>query len=343
MDRLRSPAAPASALPRLSPRYSHIDYAVACICPMELELAPVETMLDEFHPSLPTNRGHNAYTLGRLAGHNIVVATMPQIGTNAAAAVAAQLLNDFPSIRFSLLVGIGGGVPGHDGDDDIRLGDIVVSQPTGTVSGVVQYDMGKMTADGVFQRTGMLAKPPTVLSVNVERLKAQHRREGSRVPQILSQMLDKNPQWKGEYNYPGAEHDLFFQATYNHRGNTTCQHCDKSRLVLRQARCTTDPKIHYGTIGSGNVVVRDSATRERLKRDLNIICLEMEAAGLMDTLPCLVIRGICDYADSHKNERWQQYAAAVAAAYMKELLAIIPAQEIAETSVAAEVAQHPSK
>lgn len=46
----------------------------------------------------------------------------------------------------------------------------------------------------------------------------------------------------------------------------------------------------------------------------------MEAAGLMDNFPCLVIRGICDYADSHKNKRWQPYAAATAAAYAKDLL-----------------------
>ncbi|KAL3444390.1 hypothetical protein BJX65DRAFT_310973 [Aspergillus insuetus] len=46
----------------------------------------------------------------------------------------------------------------------------------------------------------------------------------------------------------------------------------------------------------------------------------MEAAGLMNTYPCLVIRGICDYADSHKNKAWQGYAAATAAAFAKELL-----------------------
>ena len=50
------------------------------------------------------------------------------------------------------------------------------------------------------------------------------------------------------------------------------------------------------------------------------ICFEMEAAGLVDSFPCLVIRGVSDYADSHKNDRWQGYAAAVASAYAKELL-----------------------
>lgn len=58
----------------------------------------------------------------------------------------------------------------------------------------------------------------------------------------------------------------------------------------------------------------------------------MEAAGLMNDFPCLVIRGICDYADSHKNKQWQPYAAAVAAGYMKELLLTIPVQEMAQTT-----------
>ena len=96
------------------------------------------------------------------------------------------------------------------------------------------------------------------------------------------------------------------------------------------------PRIHYGTIGSSKTVVKDSDTREQLKKDLGLLCVEMEAAGLIDHFPCLVIRGICDYADSHKNKRWQPYAAATAAAYAKELLSIIPAQEIVATTKAAD-------
>jgi nucleoside phosphorylase len=57
----------------------------------------------------------------------------------------------------------------------------------------------------------------------------------------------------------------------------------------------------------------------------------MEAAGLMDNFPCLVIRGICDYADSHKNKQWQGYAAATAAAYAKELLSMIHPSQVEET------------
>src|SRR5580700_3629831 len=116
------------------PCLTYDDYTVACICPMGVELAPVEAMLDEMHQSLPSSRDENSYTLGRIGVHNVVIAVMPEIGNNNAALVAKQLMNDFRSIRFSLLVGIGGGIP--DGEKiDIRLGDIVVSKPTDTFGG----------------------------------------------------------------------------------------------------------------------------------------------------------------------------------------------------------------
>jgi hypothetical protein len=73
--------------------------------------------------------------------------------------------------------------------------------------------------------------------------------------------------------------------------------------------------------------------RDNLKQAYNILCVEMEAAGLMDAFPCLVIRGICDYADSHKNKQWQPFAAAVAAGYAKELLLVIPALEPSITHI----------
>lgn len=115
------------------------------------------------------------------------------------------------------------------------------------------------------------------------------------------------------------------------------------KVVDRVHRPDTDPQIHYGTIGSSNTVIKDDATRERLRKDLGVLCVEMEAAGLMVKFSCLVIRGICDYADSHKNKRWQPYAAATAAAYAKELLSIIPAQEVVAASKVVEALQEASE
>ena len=137
-----------------------------------------------------------------------------------------------------------------------------------------------------------------------------------------------------QFFYQGVEHDLLFEATYHHQGGNSCHGCDRNKVVDRVPREKTSPRIHYGTIGSSNQVVKDAVTREKLREYFGIICVEMEAAGLMDEFPCLVIRGICDYADSHKNNQWQPYAAATAAAYAKDLLSIIPAQEIDATKEA---------
>jgi hypothetical protein len=68
----------------------------------------------------------------------------------------------------------------------------------------------------------------------------------------------------------------------------------------------------------------NAVTRDKLAKELGVLCFEMEAAGLMNTFPCVVIRGICDYCDSHKNGIWKPYASAMAATYAKRLLNIIP-------------------
>jgi nucleoside phosphorylase len=315
---------------------AYTDYTVACICPMGVELAPVQCMLDEIHEPLPTSRDQNAYTLGKIGGHNVVVAVLPEIRNSAATMVARQLLNDFPSVRFGLLVGIGGGVPGDEGEDDVRLGDVVVSLPTATFGGVVQYNLGKKLADGSFERIGQLNKPPSVLSINVRKLQAQHLRGGSQILLHLSEMIQRYPRMQSQYSFPANDPDQLFLAAYPHQSGVTCDQCDQQQTISRSSRLDNEPRIHYGTIGSANIVVKNPVVRDELKRDTKILCVEMEAAGLTNDFPCLVIRGICDYADSHKNERWQPYAAAVASAYMKELLMVIPAPQVAQTRNAVE-------
>jgi nucleoside phosphorylase len=153
-------------------------------------------------------------------------------------------------------------------------------------------------------------------------------------------MLESNPKMQRRFQHPGPEHDQLFDASYGHNDNRgTCLDCDKSRMPQRELRTTNDPVIHYGLIASANQVMRDGATRERLRQEYGIICFEMEAAGLMDDFPCLIIRGVCDYSDTHKNKRWQGYAAATAAAYAKELLETISAAQITSSKEAAEIMQ----
>lgn len=91
------------------------------------------------------------------------------------------------------------------------------------------------------------------------------------------------------------------------------QNFDTAQEVFRQSRSSTKPQIHYGVIASGNQVIKDATVRDFLREDCGALCVEMEAAGLMNNFPCLVIRGVCDYADSHKNDAWHRYAAATSA------------------------------
>ncbi|RKK99148.1 Vegetative incompatibility protein HET-E-1, partial [Fusarium oxysporum] len=201
----------------------------------------------------------------------------------------------------------------------------VVSQPDGTTGGVVQYDLGKAKANGGWERKGSLDKPPSVLLHALASLQAEHEIGPSKVPDLLQAMLEANPGMrrpKTDFTYQGAENDRLFKSKHDHVGGRNCDKCDSAWEVERDQRLSTEPEIHYGVIASGNKLVKDAATRDSLLEDTEneCLCLEMEAAGLMDRFPCLVIRGICDYADSHKNDRWQRYAAATAAAFAVELL-----------------------
>jgi nucleoside phosphorylase len=322
------------------------QYTVAWIAALEHELAAATAVLDEEHDT-PANfkrppRDHNAYTWGRIGDHNVVIASLSagQYGTTAAALTAEALLSSLPHIRFGLMVGIGAGVSQVErGGADVRLGDIIVSQPHETSGGVVQYDLFKAKQEGGLL-TGHLAMPPEVLLKALTKLKAKHQLRDSVVPSILDDTLKRFPKMRGKstkdpgYTYPGAEKDRIFVPSSQHVGGADCSACPQADAIARDERNSTDPEIHYGVIASGNTLVKDAHEREFILQRLpenvrsKCLCIEMEAAGLMNTFPCVVIRGICDYADSHKNDVWQKYAAATAAAFGKELLSYVDAQEV---------------
>ncbi|KAK0721573.1 Pfs, NACHT and ankyrin domain protein [Lasiosphaeria miniovina] len=333
------------------------SYAIAWIAALPIERAAAETMLDEEN-STPTGfvrhqNDANVYSWGCVGEHNIVITSLAAgvYGTTSAATTASSLLASLPSIRVALLVGIGGGIARPDEGHDIRLGDIVVSQPNSTTGGVCQYDLFKAKSGDKREREGFLGRPPTVLLNALASIHASHERKNSKVPDFLREMLDKNPKMgKGSKKNPGYVHqgfdnDHLFQTMYDHVPGLDCRGCDVAEEVQRDPRDTTDPEIHYGIIASGNTLVKDAAIRDRMVAEVgeDCICFEMEAAGLMNHFPCLVVRGICDYADSHKNDRWQRYASATAAAYAKELLEYVPATEVQETKRALEVLQSVEK
>lgn len=143
------------------------------------------------------------------------------------------------------------------------------------------------------------------------------------ISQILNSILHKCEEMREQFSRP--EDDWLFQSTYNHENSEhNCSACDQTQLVNRPERITDDPYFHYGLIASGDQVMKDAKARDSIAQDLDILCFEMESAGLIDELPSLAIRDICDYCDSHKNKQWQGYAALAAAAYAKALLSVVP-------------------
>ncbi|KAI9774480.1 MAG: hypothetical protein M1839_001713 [Geoglossum umbratile] len=310
-------------------------YTVGWICALPKELAAAMAMLDDLHPPLPQlPDDNNSYTLGRIGDHNVVIACVAGERSQkknylSCHDFADQMRRGFRLVRFGLMVGIGGGVPsaGHD----IRLGDVVVSKPGMQNGGVIQYDFGKVEKEGKFIYTGSLCTPPKMLLAALSKLQAVHAFQGNQLAQYTSTI--KPLMRQQGFQYQGVEYDLLFEAEYDHVGdNPTCEKCEVGKLVKRPDRESADPVVHYGMIASGNQVMKHGGIRDRLSREFGMLCFEMEAAGLMDNFPCIVIRGVCDYADSHKNKWWQEYAAATAAAYAKELLSIIPAMETAAVS-----------
>ncbi|KAL3472076.1 purine and uridine phosphorylase [Aspergillus californicus] len=289
--------------------FTHASYTVAWICALPVELAAAKVFLDKVHPRLiQPESDHNVYTLGSVSGHNIVVACLPAgvYGTTSATAAVSHLISTYQNVRFGLMVGVGGG-------------------PTNTSSGVIQYDYGKTLQSGRFHRTGSLNKPPSLLLKVI----AQMESDSILGKGLLSKtMASYHQKEEVRGHFPRPAEDLLFQSTYNHGSdNPTSSTCDQSQRVDRPEREAKEPRIHYGLVASANQVMKDAMARDWIAQELDILCFEMEAAGLMDEIPSLVIRGICDYCDSHKCKEWQPYAAFVAAAYAKAVLMQVPFQE----------------
>jgi nucleoside phosphorylase len=312
------------------PAKKSTDYTVGWICAIVTEYAAAQEFLDEEHeaPDFVSPGDTNHYTLGRIGEHNVVIAVLPdgEYGTAAAAMVATNMQNSFPNVRIGLLVGIGGGVPSER--HDIRLGDVVVSAPRDGKGGVFQYDFGKTMQGLSFQHTRFLNQPPTALRTALTGLQARYKRRGHCIESTINSILNRNPGLRHEYGRPPGNADTLFRAEVIHNTKGCVEFCagNPLNIVQRRARTTSEPNpaIHYGLIASANRVMKDASVRDQLAAESDILCFEMEAAGLMNQFPCLVIRGICDYSDSHKNKEWQGFAAMTAAAYAKDVLHQIP-------------------
>ncbi|CZR49119.1 uncharacterized protein FPRO_12555 [Fusarium proliferatum ET1] len=304
------------------------DYIVGWICALHIEYVAAKTFLDEKHepPEFVSTNDNNLYTLGKIGKHNTVIAVLPhgEYGIAPAASVARDMLHSFPNIRIGLMVGTGGGAPSPK--HDIRLGDIVVSTSDNVKhGGVFNFDHGKVIQGQPFKESGFLNRPPMVLRTAMQGLRSEHEAEGHQLERDINEILDHKGRLRKKYGRPQAITDRLYQPWVLHQphDDPNCDHCsnDPSSLIVRAERTSDEdnPAIHYGLIASSNKLMKDATIRDELAKK-GVLCFETEAAGVMNHFPCLVIRGICNYADTHKNDQWQGYAAMTAAAYAKDLL-----------------------
>jgi nucleoside phosphorylase len=319
------------------------EYTIGWICALPTEHTAACLFLDEEHgqpdPDHIAAGDNNAYELGVTAGHKVVIAVLPhgEYGTTTAATVATDMLRSFPNIKVGLMVGVGGGAPTIN--NDIRLGDVVVSSPKDGKGGVYQYDYGKRIQGHDFKPTGHLNQPPSAVLTAMALLVSRYERKGNQIGETVDAILEKNPRLKKKYGRP--EVDTLYASNFVHPDVDDSRGCEElcetnppnsiSRLPREDDE--DNPAVHFGTIASGNSLMKDALIRDSLASE-GILCFEMEAAGLANHFPCLVVRGICDYSDSHKNKIWQGYAAMTAAAYTKDLLKVVPPKKVeSETSL----------
>jgi nucleoside phosphorylase len=302
------------------------EFEIALICALTCEADDVAAVFDHhwdddgsLHDKAPGDP--NAYSTGVVGRHNVVLAHMPGMGTVNAAAVASNCRTSFPNIKLALVVGICGVAPfGGDRQPEIVLGDVVISDA------VIQYDLGRQRPDRFVRKDTLLdslGRPNMEIRALLAKLKGLRNRRALKANMV--NYLDKlraDPDLHADY--PGIQHDRLFESSYSHaRERVSCDELGCNGDLVPRTRLAggpPQPDVHFGLIASGNTVMKSGAHRDAIIADEHVAAFEMEGAGVWDILPCLVIKGACDYADSHKSKKWQYYAAATAAACMKAFL-----------------------
>ncbi|KAJ5235398.1 nucleoside phosphorylase domain-containing protein [Penicillium citrinum] len=319
------PTAPKQSGKRKRPIHQG-DFEIAIICALTIEADAIEAQFDnhwdDYWPCYGKATGDsNAYTTGSIGPHNVVLIHMPGMGKGSAASVAANCRGSFPDIKLAIVVGVCGTVPFVPGtNEEIVLGDVIVSD------GIVQYDLGRRHPDRFERKDTLLdslGRPNTEIRGILAKLRGIRSRKTlhSNMSSYLDE-LRKETELKAEY--PGTQTDKLFAATCHHAGGSMlCQmsECrDQPVFRHRLAQGTPQPAVHFGLIASGDTVMKSGEERDAMSRRENVVGFEMEGAGVWDIFPCVVIKGACDYADSHKTKVFQRYAAATAASCAKAFL-----------------------
>ncbi|KAE8418203.1 hypothetical protein BDV36DRAFT_295425 [Aspergillus pseudocaelatus] len=323
------------------------EFSVAIICALPVEADAVIGLFDEFYDRYGDQYGKhprdaNTYTVGRIGTHNVVLCHLPEMGKVSASSVAANMKFSYTEVSLALVVGVCGGVPLlPSSKTPIFLGDVIIS------NAVVRYDYGRQYPDGFKRREGLtytLGRPNLEIRTLLSRLETSMAR--SDLQNDISQCLEVLQRSDSCWQYPGNACDVLFDGSYHHKHHRLaasveclcfnsespdriCQEaqksscdsleCDENRIIRRRSD-TTRASIHIGTIASGDMVMKSGEHRDKLAKDDDVAGFDMEGAGVWDELPCIIIKGVCDYADSHKDKKWQAYAAATGASSAKAFL-----------------------
>lgn len=302
----------------------------------------------------------NHYITGRIGRYNVVLALLSHIGKVHTASAAASIRSSYGSVRLALLVGICGGAPqaANGEEDEILLGDVIISRTVIQYDFGRLYPDRFIRKDTLEDNLGKANKDIRNLLITFETdigLERLQRRTAYFLKQLQANATGRKRQ--GRYSYPGTAEDKLFKSLYRHKHHVPCTcvcrdcnsisnpvcdealslsceelGCDnlylehrgqldaKRQLEQDKSDKAQEPTIHMGSIASGDIVMKSAEDRDRIAKREGVIAFEMEGAGIWEELPCIVIKGICDYADCHKNKRWQNFAAATAASTLKAVL-----------------------
>lgn len=326
------------------------DFEVAIICALTLEADAIIALFDydweDDGFSYGKARGDpNAYSTGVIGQHNVILAHLPGMGKVSAGNIAAFCRMSFPNIKLALLVGICGGAPYYNkGQSQIRLGDVIIS------TGIAQYDFGRRRPDK-FEIKDSLSDIPRRPDLEIRNLLSKLRtaRQSERLNTESWKYLNELCQdAKRPATFPGRSKDLLFPVDYRHKHQdslacttcASCHHesdpvcdialtssceqmgCDTRQCLQRGSRRgeKLHPLVHFGTFATGDTVMKSANDRDHIAKQTQALGFEMESVGVWEVFPCVVIKSVCDYADSHKSKDWQPYGAACAASYAKGFL-----------------------
>lgn len=327
-------------------------FEIALICALETEFEAVCLVVEQFWDGGKDLYGKsagdtNSYRTGRIGRHNVVLLLLSGLGKVRAAHAAANLHSSFTRLRLVLLVGGCAATPRMN-DTDILLGDVIIS--TGVVQYDLgrKYPGNFVRKDSTRDN---LSKPCKEVENILTALQMSDMKNmlAARTAGLLLRMQNTTALhgYGVEYQYPGILQDKLYEATYRHKHHTTeCSICSQSQNAVcgaaLQATCEDlgcgkihlvrrkkleeklqicqngdvshqNPAIFFGVFGSGDIVMRSGEDRDILAVKENVIAFEMEAAGIWEEVPSLIIKAAFDYGDSHKNKRWQAFASATAA------------------------------